>query len=139
MIPLEECIFFQLAKVYQKANRIVAEKLAQYNLTPVQSLVIDALLIKDNISSRELGEILIMDSASITGIVDRLEKGGFLRRETHPNDRRANSLVLTDKARALEKELDMIVKESTSELFKNFSKEEEMTLRRLLLRLRENE
>jgi len=32
----------------------------------------------------------------ITGIVDRLERQGFIRREPDPRDRRVNRLVLTD-------------------------------------------
>jgi DNA-binding Lrp family transcriptional regulator len=40
-------------------------------------------------TQRELGERLLLTSGGITVLVDRLERGGWVRRTRHPTDRRA--------------------------------------------------
>ncbi|MER7000576.1 MarR family transcriptional regulator [Streptomyces sp. NPDC000410] len=44
---------------------------------------------------RALAETLACDASNITGIVDRLEKRGLVRREPSPGDRRVKNVVLT--------------------------------------------
>lgn len=46
-------------------------------------------------SMRALATTLACDASNITGIVDRLEKRGLVRREVSPNDRRVKNVVLT--------------------------------------------
>ena len=43
----------------------------------------------------ELARFLACDSSNVTGISDRLEERGLVRREPWPNDRRVKMLVLT--------------------------------------------
>lgn len=43
----------------------------------------------------ELGRLLGMTSGAATGLVDRLEQAGHLRREPHPDDRRRKILTIT--------------------------------------------
>lgn len=44
----------------------------------------------------ELGQRLIVTRATVTGIVDSLERRGFARRNPHPDDRRSLIVELTD-------------------------------------------
>ncbi|WP_203919875.1 MarR family winged helix-turn-helix transcriptional regulator [Rugosimonospora africana] len=48
-----------------------------------------------------LGERLSLNSASVTALVDRLERAGQVRREPHPHDRRRVRLVVSPEAKAL--------------------------------------
>jgi DNA-binding MarR family transcriptional regulator len=50
------------------------------------------------ITQRELGERLLLTSGAVTMLVDRLERGGWVRRTRHPTDRRSLLVGLTDKA-----------------------------------------
>jgi DNA-binding MarR family transcriptional regulator len=45
------------------------------------------------------------DPSNITGLVDKLEERGMVRRETAPNDRRVKLIVLTNDGRAFMKEV----------------------------------
>jgi len=47
-------------------------------------------------SMRALAELLGCDASNITGIVDRLETRGLVRRTADPADRRIKNVVLTD-------------------------------------------
>jgi DNA-binding MarR family transcriptional regulator len=48
-----------------------------------------------------LGQSLGLNSASVTALVDRLERLGHVRREPHPTDRRRVRLIVTPEAKAL--------------------------------------
>lgn len=48
------------------------------------------------VTSTMLAEHLGITGPSVTKMLDRLERGGHIRREAHPSDRRALSLVVSD-------------------------------------------
>jgi DNA-binding MarR family transcriptional regulator len=53
------------------------------------------------LSQRELGDVLVVDRSNVTGLLDRMEKAGWVRREDHPKDRRIHRVMLTTKGREL--------------------------------------
>lgn len=53
----------------------------------------------------ELASLLGCDKTNVTGMVDRLERRGFLAREADPADRRVTRAVLTDQGLALRKDI----------------------------------
>lgn len=85
----DDCIFFQFAKAYQLSSKFLTQKVAELNLTSVQAMVLGFLTEEDQISSSELGKRTELDSATLTGILDRLEAAGFLERRSNPDDRRS--------------------------------------------------
>lgn len=58
---------------------------------------------KETLRLSELGERLLIQPPSVSTVVDRLEKQGFLSRTPSSDDRRARELSLTDKGRMLVK------------------------------------
>lgn len=63
-------------------------------------LVIQALGLGGSRPIAALGQQLGLTPSTMTGLVDRLEDQGFIRRERHPSDRRATVLQLTRKGAA---------------------------------------
>jgi DNA-binding MarR family transcriptional regulator len=53
----------------------------------------------------ELASLLGCDKTNVTGMVDRLERRGFLARETDPADRRVTRAVLTEQGLAARKNI----------------------------------
>ena len=53
----------------------------------------------DGISQRELGDRLLVDRSNVTGLLDRMEKAGWVRRTDHPEDRRVYLVRLTPAGR----------------------------------------
>jgi len=65
-------------------------------LTGAQYNVLNILAASpDGISQRELGDRLVVDRSNVTGLLDRLEKSGWVRRTDDPEDRRVYRVVLT--------------------------------------------
>ena len=53
------------------------------------------------LSQRELGDVLVVDRSNVTGLVDRMGRAGWVRREDHPDDRRIYRVRLTPAGRRL--------------------------------------
>jgi DNA-binding MarR family transcriptional regulator len=85
----------------------------------------------EGLSQARLGKLMVVGRANVTGLVDRLERDGMIRR-TDTQDRRCNIIQLTDKGRKL---LDKIEPPYTKEVYRlmgSFTKQELKDLVRLL-------
>lgn len=65
---------------------------------------------------RALADGMHCDASYITGITDRLESAGLVRREADPSDRRVRRLALTDDGRAVRADFIADVHASTAGL-----------------------
>jgi DNA-binding MarR family transcriptional regulator len=103
---IEDCFIFQLGKAYQQVNHAAKRRLAPYGVTPVQYGLLEVLWEADGQSGAAIGERLRLDGATITGLLDRLAHAGLVERRPHPTDRRINHVYLTERGRALQRDLD---------------------------------
>src|SRR5262245_4095371 len=79
---------------------------ARWDLSPSQFNVLNLLQgCSDGCTQIELSRRLIMHRSNVTGLVDRLEKRGLLRRQANATDRRAYAVVLTAAGTKLMREL----------------------------------
>jgi DNA-binding MarR family transcriptional regulator len=68
---------------------------AQYGLSAIQAKVLLGLLPDGAMTMRTLAGQLQYDASNLTGVVDRLEEVGAVRRQPHPSDRRSKGVTLT--------------------------------------------
>ena len=68
---------------------------ADLQLSPAQCHVLHLIEPDRPIPMGQLAETLACDASNVTGLVDRLESRGLLRRQASPEDRRVKVLVLT--------------------------------------------
>lgn len=73
-------------------------------LTPEQFMLIDLLWNQGEMSQQQLADLMQKDKNSVTKLVDAIEKKGFVTRRQNAQDRRSNTLVLTEKALHLKPE-----------------------------------
>ncbi len=131
-----DCICFKLAKASQAAIRFWSRKVANLNITVVQAMILRFLHEEDDITSKELGERTRLDSATLTGVIDRLESVRLVRREHNPRDRRAILVRLTDKGREVGEKLDGLMEEANREFLYDFKDEERAALKGYLDKIR---
>lgn len=67
---------------------------ASENLTASQGKALTVLR-RGPVAMRALAETLACDASNVTGIINRLEKRGLVRREVNESDRRVTNLVIT--------------------------------------------
>ncbi|RKS74324.1 DNA-binding MarR family transcriptional regulator [Actinomadura pelletieri DSM 43383] len=81
-------------------NAVYAESARNHGLTSQQGVLLCVLMARPRGMS-ELGTMLGLAKSSLTGLVDRTERNGLVRREPDPEDLRAVRVALTPEGRAL--------------------------------------
>ncbi len=132
MLHYSDCIVFLLAKAYQKAHGQFKKRLAEYGLTPIQVLVIEALRDEEGVSAGELGKKVVLDSATLSGVLDRLSEKGWIVKETDSVDRRSLRIFLGDTAKGLAEPIAEQRQMANDDIMERLSIEEKVLLKRLL-------
>ena len=114
------CLDEQLCfPIYAASNLIVKAYrpfLTPLGLTYPQYLVMLVLWEKDCVSVGDLGQILHLDSGTLTPLFKRMETSGLINRSRDPNDERRVLISLKDKGRDLSAEAEKIPKELTKNI-----------------------
>jgi len=134
-LNIQDCIFFQLSNTSRHGLRYLGRRLSGLDLTVSQAVVLAGLGEQDGLTSKHLGERIQFDSATLTGVLDRLESTGVIERRPNPDDRRSILVVLTTKGRDLAQSVDLVVQEANRDFLAGLDAGQERTLRRLLGRL----
>jgi DNA-binding MarR family transcriptional regulator len=75
-------------------NAVYAESAREHGITPQQGQLL-CVLMAQPYGMGELGSVLGLAKSSLTGLVDRTERNGLVRREADPEDMRAVKVTLT--------------------------------------------
>ena len=87
------------------------------------------------LTQRELGERLLVDKSDLTGVIDRMEKAGFVARRAVKGDRRCNAVALTDTGRAALAAAEPDYVALVTRVMSAFTPDETASLTRLMLKL----
>ena len=136
MAVYDDCIVFLLAKAFQKAHGNMKERLRTYDLTPPQHLVLEALWEEEGLSAGDIGRKLILDSATVSGILDRMVEGGWITKRTDEEDNRFIRVYVSSKAKELKSSLIDERKEANEDILSSLTLEESVLLKRLLREIR---
>jgi len=129
---LPDCTIFLLAKAYQKAHGQFKKDLKPFKLTNIQHLVLEALWYQEGFTAAELGKFLVLDKATLSGVLDRLVDAGWIRKESDPEDGRVVRLYTAEKADKMKTELIILRKAANEKLLAGFNPEEQVLLKRFL-------
>ena len=135
---LPETLDFLLAQVSRLHSQRAHERLDRIGLYRGQPPLLFALWEQDGLTHRELAERLEITPATITRMLQRMEKAGFVQRQPDTSDQRVSRVYLTGAGRAVRTQLKAAVQQMEIESFRGFSKAERKVLCSFLLRLREN-
>jgi DNA-binding MarR family transcriptional regulator len=127
-----DCIVFLLAKASQKAQNLLKTRLKPLGLTSVQALVLETLLEEDGLTAGEIGKRLILDNATVSGVLDRLADSQWIVKHTDAEDKRVLRIFLAAKAKKMEPQLIRERDAANDEILVGFSMEEKIVLKRLL-------
>ena len=75
------------------------------NLTVTQLRLLGHLRDREGLSNAELADLLYVTRPSVSALLERLERGGFIRREVSPNDRRGINIWLEPRGREVAENL----------------------------------
>jgi DNA-binding MarR family transcriptional regulator len=131
MAEYEDCFVFLLGKAYQRAHGLLKKKLLPFGLTPVQNLIL-SVLADGALAPGEISERTVMDSATLSGVLDRMAEAGLVKKEENPEDRRSLRVSITAKAGKMINDLAEQRKAVNEELTSVLSLEEKLLFKRML-------
>ena len=124
----------------RKFNELLKEKnIDEFNGS--QGVILYSLWNNKELTIKEIGKITGLAKTSLTSMLDRMEEKGLIRRKDNSEDKRSIKIMLTDKAKELEKDYNDISNKMSNIFYKNFSdkeiKEIENYLERIISNLEE--
>lgn len=131
----------ELIDVIATTNRALLRRMEEVisaeGLTRPQFLALRCVSESAMVPMKDISDRMLVTPANITGIVDRLESKGLVRRAAHRGDRRATIVELTLKGKAMQERLSSRYTEFMEDALRVFTTEEQKKLRNLLLKLQE--
>jgi DNA-binding MarR family transcriptional regulator len=105
--PEVDSIVETIIYLYTESRRLTKGLASQFGLTGPQLTVIKLLETFDNLSLSSLSERIRAQNSTVTGIIDRMEREGLVRRERSTSDRRVVHIRLSDKGQKLARQIQV--------------------------------
>jgi len=103
-----------------------------------QPYVLKVLWEEEGLTHSELARRLHVQPATVTNIITRMEKAGFVERRSDEKDQRVSRVYLTDKGREIQGQVKQIWREFEAQVFAGFSAKERAALQQFFVRIRDN-
>ena len=113
-------------------------RLKVHDVTMSQWAMLKQLWRQEGRSQVELQELLGLDGATVTGLVQRMTNLGLVQRRCDPSDKRVQRVFLTERGRALEHSTASLEGEVNAHALEGFSSDERVFFIRLLTRALHN-
>ena len=127
-----------LSQVHQVCGRVWNKILRENNMADLEGArgrIIFALWGKDGVPIKTLCEKTSLDKSTLTGIIDRLERDGFIERKPSQTDKRSTLICLTGKEQEFAKHVQKVSNQMNKIFYKGFSDEEIMQFDSMLERI----
>jgi len=133
-----QSIGYWLTMTTQAFHRSVSEELLPHGITYRQSMVLGWLALEGELSQTELANKMMVEPPTLVGILDRMERDGWISRHNCPTDRRKNIIRANPAAEPVWErivECAMRVRERATQ---GISERQLLTLKKLLRRVGQN-
>lgn len=94
-------LFIVLTRAFNSVVENAHRDIRRQKLNPTEFAVLELLYHKGPHPIQQIGEKVLLASGSITYVVDKLEKKGYLNRQPSPEDRRITYVAISDKGTEL--------------------------------------
>ena len=135
-----------LSQVHQVCGRVWNKILRENDMADLEGArgrIIFALWGKDGVPIKTLCEKTSLDKSTLTGIIDRLERNGYIERKPSETDKRSTLILLTGKEQEFANHVHKVSDQMNTIFYKGFTDEEitqfESMLERILVNCKEAE
>lgn len=136
--PPDALIAHLMPQINKRHFRRIQAMLNKLGLYRGQPVLLAVLWEQEGYPHSELAELLGVTPATITKMAQRMEQAGFIERIPDADDQRISRVYLTEKGRAVRKEVDEVFRTLEEEMLAGFTREEREQLLGLLRRVDEN-
>ncbi len=137
----EQDIISMLSKIRAQANKFITGKMADYGvheLAPSHGDIIFTLLNREAITMKDLAGSIKKDKSTVTVLIEKLVRLGYIKKERDAGDNRITYLSLTQKGMELRPMFEDISKNLFETVYKDIPKEEREALMKSLEKINQN-
>lgn len=124
-----------ISKIHEKGNRFIIEELKNNGvegLVPSHGDILVCLYKNNKMTMKDIANCIHRTKPTVTVLVDKLEKLGYLKRAASDKDSRSTYVILTQKGENFKATFDQISNNLNKMLNKNLSENEVKLLEELL-------
>ncbi len=124
-----------ISKIHEKGNRFIIDELKNNGaegLVPSHGDILVCLYKNGKMTMKDIADCIHRTKATVTVLVDKLEKLDYLKREVSEKDSRYTNIVLTQKGEDFKPIFEKISNDLNKMLLKNLSENESLLLEELL-------
>lgn len=133
--PEVDAIVETILYLYTESRRLTKGMASQFGLTGPQLTVIKMLESLGDLSLSSLSERIRAQNSTVTGIIDRMEREGLVRRERSTSDRRVVLIRLSEKGARLAQKIEVEPMEIFRGALAALSRDDVRDLLRILTKL----
>jgi MarR family transcriptional regulator, lower aerobic nicotinate degradation pathway regulator len=130
----DDRLIYLLFMAHQKLRIYINDALLEGNIktTLSQTGILFLLKQEDGQSMTQLSNALDLDNSTLTGLIDRMERSGYVTRRPGDSDRRAFRICITPQGLEEGNRARPLIKRINEEIKSGFSQEEIETFKRVL-------
>lgn len=130
-----------ISKIRQKVNAFIEAEMTAGGMEGIavsHGDIIYSLLHRQRMTMAEIAGKINRDKSTVTALVDKLARLGYVRKDRDSEDTRVVYVSLTDRGRALEPIFEDISRRALEVFYQNVSDEEKEELLRILMKIDSN-
>ena len=127
-----------ISRIHEKGNRFIIEKLNECGasgLAPSHGDILFCLYKNDKMTMKDIATTIHRTKPTVTVLVNKLEKLGYLKRETSDKDNRYTYITLTKQGEDFKTIFEKISNELNQMLYQNLTDKEAEILENLLRKI----
>jgi len=134
-MAIEDRFIFLISKVCQKLIMNLQKAFSEsgVEVTPIQVMLLFFLQKNNGSSLTQISQGLMLENPTVTGLIDRLEKLGYVKRSDHPDDRRVYLVHITEKGNKVANKALPIIKKLNEQIKEGYSKREIDDFKKVLI------
>lgn len=129
---LDKCVGHISENAIKEISEAFGRRLQSSGITRVQWIALYYVRTKENISQRDLSNLMNVKDSSVGRLIDRLERDGLILRERNDTDRRVIYIKLTEKGDKLITDLMPIGQVFSEDLVEGIDEHELMIYEKVL-------
>ena len=120
--------FVVIMKSSKTLEEIIKKDISNHGMKSSDFTVLEALYHKGSQTVREISDAVLINTGSITYVIDKLEKKGYIKRRHCQEDRRVVYIDITDAGTKLMDEIFPKHQQVIEDLFSEITEEEKATV-----------
>jgi DNA-binding MarR family transcriptional regulator len=136
--PQQDSLGYLVRDLHRSFDRLLSAQLGLHDVLSGQWSALRVLWDEDNLSQVQIAERMKIERASLTMLINGMEKKGLITRTQDPSDKRKLCVRLTPKGRAMKRHLLPIGDAVNARATQGLSKQEIKTIKDLIKRMTAN-